>query len=67
MDLIRKPASRSLCLEQVDNEPEILPRAKAICEYITRSWDVLSTISAEGFEALNAPSMYDDVIALLSR
>jgi tryptophan 2,3-dioxygenase len=35
--------------DDVDNALEILPRAKAIGEYITRSWDVLSTISPEGF------------------
>jgi tryptophan 2,3-dioxygenase len=34
---------------EVVNALEILPRAKAIGEYITRSWDVLSTISPEGF------------------
>ncbi len=28
---------------------DILARAKAMCEYIGRSWDVLSTISPEGF------------------
>jgi tryptophan 2,3-dioxygenase len=107
-------AQHQIRLDQVDNALEILPRAKAICEYITRSWDVLSTISPEGFnqfrdslgtasgqlsfmyrhvefilgnknkrlasafrnmphidpaiqEALHAPSLYDDVIALLAR
>lgn len=35
--------------DEVINALEILPRAKAIGEYITRSWDVLSTISPEGF------------------
>jgi tryptophan 2,3-dioxygenase len=35
--------------DQVGNALEILPRAKALAEYITRSWDVLSTISPEGF------------------
>jgi tryptophan 2,3-dioxygenase len=100
--------------DQVVNALEILPRAKAFAEYITRAWDVLSTISPEGFNqfrdslstasgqlsfmyrhvefvlgnknarlasafrnmphvwpgieaALNAPSLYDEVIALLAR
>jgi tryptophan 2,3-dioxygenase len=35
--------------DNVVNALGILPRAKAIGEYITRSWDVLSTISPEGF------------------
>ena len=35
--------------EQVSEAVEILVRAKAMCEYIGRSWDVLSTISPEGF------------------
>lgn len=35
--------------DAVANALEILRRAKAIGEYITRSWDVLSTISPEGF------------------
>jgi tryptophan 2,3-dioxygenase len=33
----------------VTNAIEILGRSKAFCEYIMRSWDVLSTISPEGF------------------
>lgn len=35
--------------DNVVNALEILPRAKATGEYITRSWDVFSTISPEGF------------------
>lgn len=35
--------------DNVVNALELLPRAKAIGEYITRAWDVLSTISPEGF------------------
>lgn len=93
---------------------EILARAKAFAQYITQSWDILGTITTEGFNqfrdhlgtasgqfsfmyrhvefilgnksarlaqahrnvphvwpameaALNSPSLYDDVIALLSR
>jgi tryptophan 2,3-dioxygenase len=42
-------AAHQISLDQVDNALAILPRAKAIGEYITRSWDVLSTISPEGF------------------
>lgn len=34
---------------EVANALDILPRARAIGEYITRSWDVLGTISPEGF------------------
>jgi tryptophan 2,3-dioxygenase len=33
----------------IGNALDILNRAKAIAEYITRSWDVLSTITPEGF------------------
>jgi tryptophan 2,3-dioxygenase len=98
----------------IKNTLDILVRCKAICEYIGRSWDVLCTISPEGFNqfrdslgnasgqlsfmyrhvefilgnkserlasafrnmphvwpaiesALNSPSLYDDVIALLAR
>lgn len=100
--------------DEVDNALEILLRCRALGEYIGRSWDVLSTITPEGFNqfrdslgtasgqlsfmyrhvefilgnksvrlasalrniphvwpaiesALNSPSLYDDVIALLSR
>ncbi len=35
--------------DKVLNAIEILARCKAQCEYIARSWDVLSTISPEGF------------------
>lgn len=35
--------------DEVANALDILPRARAIGEYITRSWDVLGTISPEGF------------------
>jgi tryptophan 2,3-dioxygenase len=35
--------------DQVANALEIFPRARAFTDYITRSWDVLSTISPEGF------------------
>ena len=107
-------AQAQLRANEIHNALDILPRAKAIAEYITRSWDRLSTISPEGFNqfrdslatasgqlsfmvrhvefilgnkdrrlasafrnmphvwpgveaALNAPSRYDDVIALLAR
>jgi tryptophan 2,3-dioxygenase len=42
-------AQMQIRADNVVNALEILPRAKAIGEYITRSWDVLSTISPEGF------------------
>ena len=35
--------------DEVDNALEILVRARAMGEYIARSWDVLSTISHDGF------------------
>ena len=107
-------AAAQIRADEVENALDILVRAKAMCEYIGRSWDVLSTISPEGFNqfrdtlgtasgqlsfmyrhvefilgnkharlasafrnmphvwpamelALNAPSLYDDVIALLAR
>jgi tryptophan 2,3-dioxygenase len=100
--------------DAVDNALDILVRAKAIVQYIGESWNVLSTITTEGFnqfrdtlgtasgqlsfmyrhvefilgnknarlasafrnmphvwpameQALNSPSLYDDVIALLKR
>ena len=99
---------------EIANALQILGRARVFMEYIAGSWDVLSTISTEGFnqfrdtlgtasgqlsfmyrhvefvlgnksqkladahrnvphvwpamkEALESPSLYDDVIALLSR
>jgi tryptophan 2,3-dioxygenase len=33
----------------LDNALDIMPRCRATCEYIGRSWDVLSTISPHGF------------------
>jgi tryptophan 2,3-dioxygenase len=42
-------AQLQLRADDVQNALQILPRAKAIAEYITRSWDVLGTISPEGF------------------
>jgi tryptophan 2,3-dioxygenase len=42
-------AALQLRADEVDNALDILVRAKAMCEYIGRSWDVLSTISPEGF------------------
>ncbi len=107
-------AQAQLKADEVDNALEILVRAKAMCGYIGSSWDVLSTISPEGFNqfrdtlgtasgqlsfmyrhvefilgnknrrlasafrnmphvwpamehALTSPSLYDEVIALLSR
>ena len=107
-------AQHQIRLGTIGNALDILNRAKAITEYITRSWDVLSTITPEGFNqfrdhlstasgqlsfmyrhvefilgnknirlarafrnmphvwpgvelALNSPSLYDDVIALLAR
>ena len=107
-------AQMQIRVNEVAHALDILPRARAIAEYITRSWDVLSTISPEGFNqfrdslgsasgqlsfmyrhvefvlgnkdrrlasafrnmphiwpgiesALNSPSLYDDVIALLAR
>jgi tryptophan 2,3-dioxygenase len=35
--------------DEAHNALEILVRVKALCEYIGRSWDVLSTITPEGF------------------
>jgi tryptophan 2,3-dioxygenase len=35
--------------DQIGNALDILARSRAIAEYIGRSWDVLSTISPEGF------------------
>jgi len=35
--------------DNLDNALVILTRAKAMVEYITRSWDILSTITPEGF------------------
>jgi tryptophan 2,3-dioxygenase len=107
-------ASQQIKADQLADALVILPRARAFAEYITRSWDVLSTISPEGFNqfrdslstasgqlsfmyrhvefilgnkdrrlatafrnmphiwpaieaALNSPSLYDEVIALLAR
>jgi tryptophan 2,3-dioxygenase len=107
-------AQQQIKADNVDNALEIIPRARAFAEFITRSWDVLSTISPEGFnqfrnslgaasgqlsfmyrhvefilgnkdarlasafrnmphvwpavkESLESRSIYDDVIALLSR
>jgi tryptophan 2,3-dioxygenase len=42
-------AQAQLAQNQVLNAVEILQRGKAIAEHITRTWDVLSTISPEGF------------------
>jgi len=100
--------------DAIANALEILSRAEAMMGYLTSSWDVLSTITSEGFgqfrdtlgtasgqlsfmyrhvefvlgnkserlasahrnvphvwpaidAALNSPSLYDDVIALLAR
>ncbi len=107
-------AQAQLRADAVGNALEILLRAKAMCDYIARSWDVLSTITPDGFnqfrnslgtasgqlsfmyrhvefilgnknarlasafrnmphvwpaleQALNSPSLYDEVIALLAR
>ena len=107
-------AKRQVEQDEVRNAVEILGRAQVYLEYITSSWDVLQTISAEGFnqfrdtlgtasgqlsfmyrhiefvlgnkserlamahrnvphvwpameEALRAPSLYDQCIALLAR
>ncbi|MEQ1806571.1 MAG: tryptophan 2,3-dioxygenase family protein [Burkholderiaceae bacterium] len=107
-------AQQQIKADAVDNALEIFVRAKAMVEYIGKSWDVLSTITPEGFnqfrdtlgtasgqlsfmyrhvefilgnknsrlasafrnmphvwpameKSLNAPSLYDDVIALLKR
>ncbi|MEQ1808252.1 MAG: tryptophan 2,3-dioxygenase family protein, partial [Burkholderiaceae bacterium] len=107
-------AQQQIKTDAVENALDIFIRAKAMVEYIGRSWDVLSTITPEGFNqfrdtlgtasgqlsfmyrhvefilgnknarlasafrnmphvwpameaALNSPSLYDDVIALLSR
>ena len=107
-------ARAQIAADEIDNALEILVRAKAMVDYIGRSWDVLSTISPEGFnqfrdslgtasgqlsfmyrhvefivgnknarlasafrnmqhvwpaieEALNSRSLYDEVVALLSR
>jgi tryptophan 2,3-dioxygenase len=42
-------AQQQIKADNVVNALEIFPRARAFAEYITRSWDVLSTISPEGF------------------
>ena len=42
-------AQMQIRADNVVNALEILPHPRAIGEYITRSWDVLSTISPEGF------------------
>ncbi len=42
-------AQQQLRADAVDNALSILPRARAIAEYIAKTWDVLSTISPEGF------------------
>lgn len=42
-------AQLQLANDCVDNACEILARAKAYAQYITSSWDVLSTISPAGF------------------
>ncbi len=42
-------AQQQLRQDQVPNALDILVRAQAMCQYIARSWDVLSTISPEGF------------------
>lgn len=107
-------AQRQIQGDEVANAIEILRRSKVFLGYITDSWNVLSTITSEGFsqfrdhlstasgqlsfmyrhiefvlgnksqhladahrnvphvwpaleQALNSPSLYDDVIALLAR
>jgi len=42
-------AQRQLRDDEADNALVILSRAKAFVDYIARSWDVLSTITPEGF------------------
>ncbi len=42
-------AQQQIKADNVVNALEIFPRARAFAEFITRSWDVLSTISPEGF------------------
>ncbi len=42
-------AKRQLEADSIDNALHILGRATAFVDYITSSWDVLSTISSEGF------------------
>jgi tryptophan 2,3-dioxygenase len=42
-------AQQQIKADNVVNALEIFPRARAFAEYITRSWDVLGTISPEGF------------------
>ena len=42
-------AQRRLEVDEVDNALQILERATAFTVYLTSSWDVLSTISTEGF------------------
>jgi tryptophan 2,3-dioxygenase len=42
-------ARAQIASDEIDNALEILIRAKAMVDYIGRSWDVLSTISPEGF------------------
>jgi tryptophan 2,3-dioxygenase len=42
-------AQAQIKADELGNALEILVRVKAMCEYIGRSWDVLSTISPSGF------------------
>ncbi len=42
-------AQAQIRADNIKNTLDILVRCKAICEYIGRSWDVLCTISPEGF------------------
>lgn len=42
-------AREQICNNELENAFEILARAKAYIDYIAGSWDVLSTISTEGF------------------
>lgn len=107
-------AQQQIRADEIGNALQILGRANAFVQYIAKSWDVLSTITTEGFnqfrdhlgtasgqlsfmyrhvefvlgnknrrlaeahrnvphvwpallEALESPSLYDDVIGLLAR
>jgi tryptophan 2,3-dioxygenase len=42
-------AQMRLRVDDIDGALDILPRIKAVCEYIGNSWNVLSTITPQGF------------------
>ncbi len=42
-------AQQQLAVDEVEAAIDMLTRARAMCEYIAKSWDVLGTITPEGF------------------